>query len=366
MEHFFMHRLPGLAMAVLAVFLGSLLAVPAMAQSQQSNTLQSLKQNYQDEWRSLHGALSASPPPALARFLSALPPPDLVPTYDVLSSRNGLARLTKEYVTNPVPIENIINTDVQITGRRIPVRIYSPGRGYARNVVFFIHGGGHLSGSVEVYDSISRRLAQATGNTVVAVDYRRAPESPYPSGLNDAHDVLLKVYDILDQQHIPWKRQLTLVGDSGGGAFSATIAEDLQTEKPGFISKLVLIYPSVDYTLSWPSLEENGKGKLLDYSKISWYFDQYFQNKEDRYALSPLYRPVTSAFPPTLIFSGGLDPLRDEDFAFAAKLKAARVAVKHVHLPDVVHAFLMIENLVPDQAQEVYRDIGSFANSNKL
>ncbi|WP_273793616.1 alpha/beta hydrolase [Brucella anthropi] len=366
MEGFIMRKLPGLATAMLAVFLGPLSSAPGMAQSQQSSDkLRLLEQKYQDEWRDAHGALSVSPPPALAGFLSSLPHPDSAPVYDALSSRNGLANLTKQYVTNPVTMEKIINTDVQLSDRRIPVRIYSPGSQSARNVLFFVHGGGHLSGSVEVYDPIARRLAQATGNTVVAVDYRRAPESPYPAGLNDTREVLLKVYDILDQQHIPWNKQLTLVGDSGGGAFSATIAGDLQTEKPGFISKLVLIYPSLDYTLSWPSVEENGKGKLLDHSKISWYFDQYFQRNEDRQALSPLYRPVTATFPPTLMFSGGLDPLRDEEFAFAARLKAADVAVKHVHLPEVVHAFLMIENLVPDQARTVYSDIGAFVGSSK-
>ena len=360
-----MHRLPGLAIAILAIFLGPLLPVSGNAEPQKSDELRMLERNYQDEWRSAHGALFVAPPPALAHLLASLPHSNSVPHYDTLSSRIGLETLTKKYVTNPVSVEKIINIDVQLTDRRMPVRIYSPGSGSARNVIFFIHGGGHLSGSVEIYDPIARRLAQATGNTVVAVDYRRAPESPYPSGLNDAHDVLLKVYDILDQEHIPWKKQLTLVGDSGGGAFSATIAEDMQKERPGFISKLVLIYPSLDYTLSWPSIEENGEGRLLDHSKISWYFDQYFQHNEDRYALSPLYRPVTQAFPSTLIFSGGLDPLRDEDFAFAAKLMAAGVAVKHIHLPDVVHAFLMIENLVPEQAQKVYSDIDRFVSSNK-
>ncbi|WP_433762168.1 alpha/beta hydrolase [Brucella anthropi] len=337
---------------------------PTMAKSTLDETVKNLQKEYQHDWINAHGALVTAPAAPLANLLTSLPQSDKAPTYDTLSSRQGLATLTKKYVTQPAPVAQVINTDVQLVGRRIPIRIYCPDKSSPRNVLFFIHGGGHLSGSVEVYDPIARRLARATGNTVVAVDYRRAPEAPYPAGLSDAREVLLKVYDILDEHHIPWQSNLTLVGDSGGGAFSATIAGDLQKEKPGFISKLVLIYPSLDYTLSWPSVGENAKGKLLDKTKIAWYFDQYFQNGEERHALSPLYRSVTSDFPPTLVFSGGLDPLRDEDFAFVARLKAAGVEVRHVHFPNIVHAFLMIEDLVPDQADELYNDISEFIPSD--
>ncbi|MBD7991845.1 MULTISPECIES: alpha/beta hydrolase [Ochrobactrum] len=334
--------------------------IAVKAQTVPKQTIENLQQAYQQQWVKEFGPLATEPQAPLAKLLSTLPHSDRDADYDTLSSREGLASITTANVTRPAPLAAIISTDVQLNGRRIPVRIYCPESHAARNVLFFIHGGGHLSGSVTVYDPIARRLALATGDTVVAVDYRRAPEAPYPAGLHDARAVLLKVYQILNQHQIAFQPHLTLVGDSGGGAFSATIAQDLQTTKPGFISKLVLIYPSLDYTMSWPSLMENGKGKLLDKNKIAWYFDQYFQHNEDRRAVSPLYRPIAADFPPTLLFSGGLDPLRDEDFAFVARLKQQHVRVNHVHFPDIVHAFLMIENLVPDQANQVYHDIADF------
>ncbi|MFZ4172234.1 alpha/beta hydrolase [Enterobacter ludwigii] len=324
------------------------------------DTLGTMEKQYQQMWAEENGPLTLAPPAPLATLLSSLPKNSNNPEYNTLDSRDALAVLTQKYVTDKQSVSRIINVDVAVPGRKVPVRIYNPHPDMATGVIFFIHGGGHLSGSVDVYDPLARHLAAATGNTVVAVDYRRAPESPYPEGLNDAHDVLMQVYAILDQNHVPWKPQLTLIGDSGGGAFSATIAGDLQTEHPGFISRLVLIYPSLDYTLSWPSADENGQGKLLDKSKVAWYFSQYFQHNEDRASLSPLYRPVTRAFPPTLIFSGGLDPLRDEDFAFVARLKGAGVPVKHVHFPGMVHAFLMLENLVPQQTAQVYQATADF------
>jgi len=318
---------------------------------------------YEESWKTANGALTAVPPAPLETYLAALPVAADVPVYDSLSSRDGLASLTQKYVTGRDKVARIINTDVSLTDRSIPVRIYSPSPDKAADVIVFIHGGGHLSGSVDVYDPIARRLAATSGDTVVAVEYRRSPESPYPAGLDDTRDVLLKVYSVLDEQHIPYGRHLTLAGDSGGGAFSATLAGEFQKTHPGYISRLVLIYPSLDYTLSWPSVRENGKGKLLDESKVAWYFSQYFRHNEDRHALSPLYRPVTRAFPPTLVFSGGLDPLRDENFAFVARLKAEGVPVKHVHFPGMVHAFLMLDNLAPQQNQQVYTDTASFIAS---
>ena len=322
-------------------------------------TVQTQQQGYQQRWQQEHGSLTQTPPALLADLLAAQPRnPNLC--YDTLSSRAGLAALTKANVSTSEPMAAIINTEVDTGERRIPVRIYRPALTGEPKVVVFIHGGGHLSGSVEVYDPVARHLAMATGNIVVSVDYRLAPENPYPAGLSDAKAVIENVWSLLDSQHIPYTRQLTLIGDSGGGAFSATLAAYFSREQPGFIHRLVLIYPSLDYTLNWPSVQENGTGKLLDESKIRWYFQQYFRNEEDRKQTSPLYLPLSQDFPPTLVVSGGLDPLRDEDFAFVARLQAERIPVQHVHFPGMTHAYLMLEDKVQQEAKAIYLAIGEF------
>lgn len=322
-------------------------------------TVQTQQQGYQQRWQQEHGSLTQTPPALLADLLAAQPRnPNLC--YDTLSSRAGLAALTKANVSTSEPMAAIINTEVDTGERRIPVRIYRPALTGEPKVVVFIHGGGHLSGSVEVYDPVARHLAMATGNIVVSVDYRLAPENPYPAGLSDAKAVIENVWSLLDSQHIPYTRQLTLIGDSGGGAFSATLAAYFSREQPGFIHRLVLIYPSLDYTLNWPSVQENGTGKLLDESKIRWYFQQYFRNEEDRKQTSPLYLPLSQDFPPTLVVSGGLDPLRDENFAFVARLQAEGIPVQHVHFPGMTHAYLMLEDKVPQEAKATYLAIGDF------
>ena len=324
-----------------------------------AETVQMQQQGYQQRWQQEHGSLTQTPPALLADLLAAQPRnPNLC--YDTLSSRAGLAALTKANVSTSEPMAAIINTEVDTGERRIPVRIYRPALTGEPKVVLFIHGGGHLSGSVEVYDPVARHLAMATGNIVVSVDYRLAPENPYPAGLSDAKAVIENVWSLLDSQHIPYTRQITLIGDSGGGAFSATLAAYFSREQPGFIHRLVLIYPSLDYTLNWPSVQENGTGKLLDESKIRWYFQQYFRNGEDRKQTSPLYLPLSQDFPPTLVFSGGLDPLRDENFAFVARLQAAGIPVQHVHFPGMTHAYLMLEDKVLQEAKATYLAIGDF------
>ncbi len=322
-------------------------------------TVQTQQQGYQQRWQQEHGSLTQTPPALLADLLTAQPRnPNLC--YDTFSSRAGLAALTKANVSTSEPMAAIINTEVDTGERRIPVRIYRPALTGEPKVVVFIHGGGHLSGSVEVYDPVARHLAMATGNIVVSVDYRLAPENPYPAGLSDAKAVIENVWSLLESQHFPYTRQLTLIGDSGGGAFSTTLAAYFSREQPGFIHRLVLIYPSLDYTLNWPSVQENGTGKLLDESKIRWYFQQYFRNEEDRKQTSPLYLPLSQDFPPTLVFSGGLDPLRDEDFAFVARLQAEGIPVQHVHFPGMTHAYLMLEDKVPQEAKATYLAIGDF------
>lgn len=322
-------------------------------------TVQTQQQGYQQRWQQEHGSLTQTPPALLADLLAAQPRnPNLC--YDTLCSRAGLAALTKANVSTSEPMAAIINTEVDTGERRIPVRIYRPALTGEPKVVVFIHGGGHLSGSVDVYDPVARHLAMATGNIVVSVDYRLAPENPYPAGLSDAKAVIENVWSLLESQHFPYTRQLTLIGDSGGGAFSTTLAAYFSREQPGFIHRLVLIYPSLDYTLNWPSVQENGTGKLLDESKIRWYFQQYFRNEEDRKQTSPLYLPLSQDFPPTLVVSGGLDPLRDEDFAFVARLQAEGIPVQHVHFPGMTHAYLMLEDKVPQEAKATYLAIGDF------
>jgi acetyl esterase/lipase len=122
----------------------------------------------------------------------------------------------------------------------------------------------------------------------------------------------------------------------------------------------VLIYPSLDYTLSQPSVMENGEGLLLERQRILWMFDCYFQQAENRRDCSPLFMPMTQDYPPTLVATPEYCPLRDEGIAYARRLLESRIPCEHIAYPGLVHAFLNLEDLVPDICADLYCRIGAF------
>ncbi|MGF1873196.1 alpha/beta hydrolase [Photobacterium indicum] len=276
------------------------------------------------------------------------------------NAREGLANLTKGLVTD-IPAIAWVQDDLVINDEyNVPVRIYHPAPDQALPVLVYYHGGGHMAGSITVYDPICRKLANATQHIVVAVDYRLAPECPYPAGVNDAYAVVKDIWATLDSRQLKYQRKLAVVGDSGGGALVATVSGQAQLDDSVNIAKQVMIYPSLDYTMDSGSMEQNTTGYLLQKGKIAWYFDNYLQNNEDRQLVSPLYGRFTLALPETLIFTAEFCPLRDEGESYCEKAKAAGVQVEHVHFPDMIHTFMNMEDLVKEECEQVYLTIARF------
>ncbi|MFC3533614.1 alpha/beta hydrolase fold domain-containing protein [Vogesella facilis] len=242
----------------------------------------------------------------------------------------------------------------------VPLRIYHPAPDEARPVLVYCHGGGHMAGSVSSYDPVCRRLAACSGHIVVAVEYRLAPENPYPAALDDVALVLRRLWSMLDAAGVRYRRERALGGDSGGAALAATLAQRGQHDAELACDRLLLIYPSVDYTLTQPSIQRLGQGYLLEAERIAWYFAHYFRRGGDRVAASPLYGTVTAAHPPTLLLTAGFDPLLDEGAAYAHKLAAAGVAVDYHCEPAQIHAFLLLEALLPAVCAANYRRIAEF------
>ena len=279
------------------------------------------------------------------------------------NAREGLANLTKGFVTD-IPSIAWVQDEVIVGGEyAVPVRIYHPAPEQALPVIIYYHGGGHMAGSVTVYDPICRKLANATQHIVVSVDYRLAPECPYPAGVNDAYHAAKNVWSALDTRKLNYQRRLAIVGDSGGGALVASVTERAQFDFNLEIDKQVMIYPSLDYTLSSESIKENGTGYLLQTSKVSWYFDNYFQHTENRYQASPLFGAFTADLPKTLMITAEFCPLRDEGLRYCDKAITAGVDVEHLHFDDMIHTFINMEDLVKEECELVYKTIANFLNS---
>ena len=220
-----------------------------------------------------------------------------------------------------------------------------------------------MAGSVPLYDPLCRQLALCSQHIVVSVEYRLAPECPYPAGLTDAYQAARHVFAVLDRRGVNYRPSLRLCGDSAGGALSATVAHRAQYDATVNIDGQVLIYPSLDYTLSQPSIQENAEGYLLHKSKILWYFDHYFQQAEDLKAVSPFFMEITPNYPATLVVTAQFDPLRDEGIAYVTKLHAAAVRAERLHFDDMIHAFMNLEKLVPKATARVYQQAAEFLNS---
>jgi acetyl esterase/lipase len=242
----------------------------------------------------------------------------------------------------------------------IPVRVYSPAPNEALPVVLHYHGGGHMCGNIALYDAISRRMAKLGHCIVIAVEYRLAPEFPYPAGIDDCQYALMHYQKLLSE--IQFSHQLIIAGDSAGGAICTTLASKNMNNPIIKIDKQILIYPSVDYSMSCKSIEENSSGYLLEKEKIVWYFDKYFQHNEPYQLVSPLFMPMDGRMPETIIFTAGCDPLRDEGVAYGQALSKLGVKVEQYSFDGMIHAYMLLDSLVTKECDQTYQLIGEFIN----
>ena len=283
--------------------------------------------------------------------------------YTPIGAREALDFMTRRFVTQ-VPeitlVQDALVRDDRASNYPVPVRLYDPDPTSDLPVLVFAHGGGHMAGSVSVYDGIARKFADSSRHIVLSVEYRLAPECPYPAGINDLEQVVRNAYPTLDRLGIGYQRQMALAGDSGGAAATATVVHRIADEKGIKLDHQVLIYPSLDYAMSSDSVKTLGTGYLLEHDRMAWYFDQYFQHNEDRHKVSPQFMPLPARYPKTLVLTAGYCPLRDEGIAYVERLKHAGIPVEHLNYPNMIHAFLNLEDLVRDECADAYRAVGQF------
>ena len=306
-------------------------------------------------------------------------------TPNAINAREALANLTNTFVTvapnMAKTLDTVLVTPQNFRGYRVPLRVFTPEGTALPNkenpvavpLMVFFHGGGGMAGSVSVYDKIYKKLAVATGSVVIAPEYRLAPENLYPAGIDDAHSVLKYLTPTLAELGYQGNGTLMIGGDSAGGAITATLVQDWLAGKIDTdltITHQLLIYAGLDYTLSQPSIEENATGYLLEKSKIEWYYDNYFHRYDDRDLTSPFWTDLATLvhhsqylLPKTLNISAGYDPLRDEDIRYHELMQEAGFDSELMHFPDMVHAFVNMENLCVEQCTKMYGRIGEFAKA---
>lgn len=286
--------------------------------------------------------------------------------------RQNLENLSAYMMPGP-DIAVIKNTIIAHGDHNLAVRIYHPSPDKALPVLLHFHGGGHMCGSIDLYDPISRELAIAAQAIVICINYRLAPEYPYPCGLDDCQ-YLLENYQALLKGY-RFSEQLYIAGDSAGGAICSSLVSNNLDNTMIKIDKQILIYPSVDYTMSCPSITENGTGFLLEEDKMRWYFQQYFNLDNQQISsnaskevsalitqASPLLGTFDQRMPKTLVITSGCDPLRDEGVLYAEKAKLAGAEVEHYQFDELIHAYMLLSKLIPEQYHQTYLLIKAFIN----
>lgn len=280
------------------------------------------------------------------------------------NSRESLAALSYLYMTD-FDKTMLSYDDVIMNGAYpVPIRIYIPNLNEKLPVGIFMHGGGHMSGSISVYNGVTRKLAKETNHIIVSIEYRLAPEFPYPFGIEDCKAVIRGLSEMLKARKINYKNNgLSILGDSAGGAICASMCMDKEFVAIHQIKKQVLIYPSVDYTGTSPSLDKFAEGYLLEKAKMQFYFANYFQNNEDPKKVSPLYGEFYANMPTTLVITAAYDPLCAEGIAYYNNLVNVGAQGELLSIEGVTHAYLLLEDLCKEECAKTYQEIDKFLHN---
>lgn len=299
---------------------------------------------------------------AMRAALKALSYPD----YDVkknYKAHRQFVNLTRKQVGKPEGY-HVWDRDIFSGDHRIPVRIFpSPLEGI-RPVLLFLHGGGWVTGNIDSYNSVCTHMAQATGHTVISVDYRLAPEHKFPLGLEDCYTVAREIFTEAPLTGIR-PQDITLIGDSAGGNLAAALSLMARDRGEFLPHRQILIYPAAynNYTDTSPfaSVRENGTDYLLTAKRMQDYMELYCSSPEDRY--NPYFAPLLSQDftrqPKTLIITAEYCPLRDEGELYGKMLLSAGNTVAICRIPDALHGFIAL----PPQfshVKQAYRLINDF------
>jgi acetyl esterase len=257
--------------------------------------------------------------------------------------RLAMSRRGADYVP-----EQVASTADQRSPRGVPVRVYEPLRARGSTLIF-LHGGGWVLGNVETHDPLCRRVANATGARVVSVDYRLAPEHPFPAGLDDAEDVLrwLRAQDP--------DRPIGVAGDSAGASLTAGLALRARDQQIPLAAQL-LMYPATDPTMTSPSVGENGQNYFLTARDMTWFYQQYLPAGPASAPEADLAHADLAGVAPAIVATAEFDPLRDEGAAYAQRLTAAGVPTQYVPGPGLIHGFASFLGVV-DSADATLTDL---------
>jgi acetyl esterase len=251
-------------------------------------------------------------------------------------ARKAFRAMTCDLVTDEtrLPVGSVEERRVPGGDGELDARVYRPSGDGPWPTVVYLHGGGFVIGDLDTHDQTCRRLAEEAQAVVVSVDYRLAPEHPFPAAVDDALAATRWAADHLDE--LGGNQVLGVAGDSAGGNLSAVVAQELRDR----VAAQLLLYPATDALGDYDSHAENAEGYFLDLATMDWFRTQYSGTTE--LTVDPRHSPLhgdLAGLPPAVVAVAGFDPLRDEGIAYAEALRAAGVGAQLLRFDDLIHGF---------------------------
>lgn len=285
-------------------------------------------------------------------------------TMEPAQFRQGRKEAMAALGNTPEPLARVEDLAIPGPGDDLPIRVYSDQAGGLRPALVYFHGGGFLFGDLESHDSVCRALAKDSGAVIIAVDYRLAPEHPFPAGVDDAYTATRWVAANAERLGID-ARNISVGGDSAGGNFATVVAVRCRDAGGPALAAQVLIYPVTDLSsMETESHRQFAGGYLLTRSGMQYCTRYYLANPDlvTDPEVSPLLASDLTGLPPALVITAEFDPLRDEGEAYARRLDQAGVPVTLRRYDGMIHGFVSMHGIIPDgrkAIQEAAEAIGS-------
>jgi acetyl esterase len=277
--------------------------------------------------------------PQARTLLDQFPPMPDFDSLDLALLRAGFDQSTLA-PGEPEPVAQVENRRIPGPAGEIPVRVYRPEARGALPALCYFHGGGFVLCNLETHDGVCRSLANAARCAVVSVDYRLAPEHPFPAAPEDCYAATRWVAEQGGEIGVDASR-IAVGGDSAGGNLTAVVAQMARDRRGPRLAYQLLVYPVTDARFDTASYRDNAEGYFLTTAMMKWFWKKYLADAADAlhpYA-SPLRAKDLAGLPPGLCITAEYDPLRDEGEAYAARLREAGVPVATSRYDGMFHGF---------------------------
>ena len=291
--------------------------------------------------------------PQVQSLLNLIVEKGVIPTHLLSPTDARKFYAERRFYSQPPAPDMASVTDFQIPGDegQITIRSYRPIETKSEDVLpalIYFHGGGCVIGDLDTHDVLCRQLSNFAKCAVFSVDYRLAPENPFPAAINDC--ILATQWIHTHAQSLKINpEKIAVGGDSAGGNLAAVTCISLKNSnsfKPCF---QLLIYPMIDTHGQFESLTKNGQGYLLTKDSVEYFLNHYLPDPAMRndWRVAPLLADL-SDLPPAFVMTAGYDPLRDEGLAYADKLSASGVATQYLCFERQIHGFILMGKILDE------------------